>query len=837
VAFGLALLARGAAAQGDAGPPSVTAQAPAAALEAPVLQAHVEAVYPAQALVERREANVGLELELDETGKVSSARVTSPAGHGFDEAALAAARQLRFQPARLAGVPIRSSVQFTYEFQLPAPPASPGETPAASVAAPPAPRAERGQSTLVLAARPISAASAFSVRSRDFQLRPIGSVQDILRVTPGLVLVQHSGGGKANQYFMRGFDADHGTDLALSIDGIPINMPSHAHGQGFSDTHFIIPELVERVEITKGPYFVSQGDFATAGAVNLVTRDSSEQSSIGFGLFGSPGQGGFGYRGLAIASPKLEGARATFAAEIGRSAGPFDNPENWDRYKLFNKLSLSLTDSSTLSLGHMSYASNWRGSGQIPDRAVQQGLITRFGSIDPDEGGNSSRHQWFAQYRARPSEQSDFKLLAYVGTYGFDMFSNFTLFLNDPALGDEIEQVDRRTFVGGRTSYRVLHELGAVRLDTTLGADVRSDDIDAELWNTAQRIRRSAVRNSQIQETFLGAYLNEEITPARWFRANLGLRADLLSFAVADRLTEVQGPGGEAPIGGVGADHQLSPKASLIFTPVASEQLELDLYANYGHGFHSNDVRGVFATPAVTPLTRAIGEELGARARLFGRWDLALALWRLDLDNETVWIGDAGTTEVGDATRRQGVELETRYEITPWLAADLDLTFTEANLREDAESASGLALSPKQTWAGGVSARHALGPGTGRAGVRFYGIGDRPASDDGVLVASGFTQFDVHVGYRQRWFDVALDIENLFNASFRAAQFATVSRLPNEPLPGSAAPSGFSCGRSGRLAAAPDGGAPNGVFYGCEEVNYTPAYPFTARILATLFLD
>jgi outer membrane cobalamin receptor len=189
---------------------------------------------------------------------------------------------------------------------------------------------------VVLVVRPISAASSLSVRDRDFQLRPIGSVQDILRVTPGLVLVQHSGGGKANQYFMRGFDADHGTDLALSIDGIPINMVSHAHGQGFSDTNFIIAEVVERVEITKGPYFVGQGDFATAGAVNLVSRAAFEHSSAGVGLSGSPGHGGIGYRVLAIASPSFESTRATFAAEIGRSEGPFDNPEDWDKYKLFN---------------------------------------------------------------------------------------------------------------------------------------------------------------------------------------------------------------------------------------------------------------------------------------------------------------------------------------------------------------------------------------------------------------------------------------------------------------------------------------------------------------------
>jgi outer membrane receptor protein involved in Fe transport len=212
-------------------------------------------------------------------------------------------------------------------------------------------------------------------------------------------------------------------------------------------------------------------------------------------------------------------------------------------------------------------------------------------------------------------------------------------------------------------------------------------------------------------------------------------------------------------------------------------------------------------------------------------------LWRLDLDSETVWNGDDGTTGVSDPTTRHGVELESRYEVTPWLAADLALTFTHSQFSTDLANGGGLALAPKTTWAGGLSARHAVGPGTGRGGLRFYGIGDRPASDDGALVAPGFTQVDLHLGYRHRWFDVALDIENLLNGAFRSAQFATVSRLPSEPGVGAAVPAGFTCGRSGRLAPAPGGAAAAGLFYGCEDVDYTPAYPITVRVMATLFLD
>lgn len=815
----------------------------------PALVTHPEPAYPPEAQRLRLEGNVGLELDLDGAGQVIGVRVTAPAGHGFDQAAIEAARRFVFEPARRRGIPVPSTVEFTYEFHLPpvlpVPPtsqtsaAAPGASPREASTTPAGATVQTGpdQSTLVLGSKPISAASAFSVQDRDFQLRPIGSVQDILRVTPGLVMVQHSGGGKANQYFLRGFDADHGTDLALSIDGIPINMVSHAHGQGFADTNFIIPEIVERVEITKGPYFASQGDFATAGAVNMVSREAFEHSSAGAGFVGSPGHGALGYRGLVIASPQWEqvpaNLKATFAAEVGRTNGPFENPESWDKYKLFSKLTYAPTPVSSLSLTEMSYAGNWHGSGQIPARAVDQGLISRFGSIDPDEGGNTARHQVAVQYRLHPTEQSELRVLAYAGTYRFNLFSNFTLYLRDPDNGDEIEQIDRRTFYGGKVSYRVVHQVGRVTLDTTIGADGRSDDIHEELWDTLHRRQLTAVRSNDVHESFVGAYVNEEFTPVRWLRMDLGGRADLLSFAVDNRLPSADP---SAPASGVDGAHQLSPKASVIVTPLARPGAELEVYANYGHGFHSNDVRGTFATPAVTPLARAIGEEVGARARLFGRWDLAAALWQLDLDSETVWNGDDGTTGVSDPTRRRGVELESRYEVAPWLAADLELTFTRSQFSTDMENGGGLALAPKTTWAGGLSGRHAVGPGVGRAGLRFYGIGDRPASDDGVLVAPGFTQVDLHLGYRHRWFDLALDLENLLDGQFRSAQFATVSRLRGEPAIGAPVPSGFGCGASGRLAPGPAGAA-GGRFYGCEDVDYTPAYPLTVRLMATLFLD
>src|SRR6187431_3003305 len=600
--LGLAFCARPLMAQdATAGSAPVLADTHATAL-APVLEAHADPIYPAEALRERIAGTVGLEIVVDETGHVVDAKVVQPAGHGFDEAALAAVKSWRFSPARQNDRAIPATVQLLLPFEPPAP-----ETAAPVVETPvpssrPAPRPElqkNTETTLVLGRKPFSAASSSSVRDRDFALRPIGSVQDILRVTPGLVVVQHSGGGKANQYFLRGFDADHGTDLALSIDGIPINMVSHAHGQGFADTHFIIPETVERVELSKGPYFANQGDFATAGAVNLVTRNGFEHSSLGFGFGGSPGHGSPAYRGLLIASPKWDKASALFAADVGRQDGPFDNPEGWDRYKLFNKLTLPLTPTSSLTIGEASYSGNWYGSGQIPARAVERGQVSRFGSTDPSEGGNTARHQLFLGYKLRPSESSELNAQAYVGTYRFNLFSNFTLYLHDQDAGDEIEQLDRRTFYGGAVSYRVLHRLGSVLFDTTIGGQVRSDDIHEELWHALQRTPTGQIRGNDVHQTLLGAYLNEEISPLPWLRANVGGRADFLSFAVDNQLSS-NDPAN--PRSGIDGAHQFSPKASLAATPLERKNEQLDVYLNWGHGFHSNSVRAVFATPSVTPL-------------------------------------------------------------------------------------------------------------------------------------------------------------------------------------------------------------------------------------------
>ncbi|MGC4092825.1 MAG: TonB family protein [Polyangiaceae bacterium] len=764
-----------------------------ALVRAPSLIRQVAPRYPRLAPAPSRLVSVELTLTIDERGRVSEAMVAHGASDEFDRAALEAARQFEFEPARRGETPIAAQLDFVVEF------------------VPPESSLQQGPTVLVTGTRASRAASEQVVTREELGARPLRAAADLLRVTPGLVLVQHSGGGKANQYFLRGFDADHGTDVALSFDGVPINLVSHGHGQGYADSNFVIPELVERLEIKKGPYFPELGDFATAGALNLVSRDEA-RSSIGVGFESSPGHGVPSYRSLLSAGARWGRSKALFAADLGRENGPFEHPNQWDRYRLFSKFTIPLEGDASLKLSFAGYAGTWHGSGQLPARAVDAGLVSRFGSLDPDEGGSSARHQFTLTYRKPLPNDAEFKALVYAARYRLDLFSNFTFYLRDPELGDQIEQTDSRSIVGAKLSYRVPYRWAGIPLATTLGAETRSDDIQAELWDTMRRQRVRSRTSDHVRESMLSAYLNERWSPADFLYFDAGARADFLVF-------------------GSESAQQLSPKASATLALVRTDAMKLEGFLNYGHGFHSNDVRGAQATPKVSPLARAVGSELGGRLAWAGRGELSAALFQLDLGSETVWSGDEGTTEASGATTRRGAEVNGHYRFTDWLNADLALTFTSARFRDGSE----VPLAPRRTWSGGVTARGALGPGFGRAALRFYGVGERPASDDGVLKAQGFTEVDLALGYRLRWFDLGLDIENLLNGAFRAAQFATTSRLRTDPALGSAIPVGYSCGGGARLAAAPEGAA--GRFFGCEDVHFTPANPITLRLMATLFLE
>lgn len=675
-------------------------------------------------------------------------------------------------------------------------------------------------STLVVADKPTSAASALTVREQDLRLRPIQRVSDLLRVAPGLITIQHAGGGKANQFLLRGFDADHGTDVALTLDGVPINMVSHAHGQGYADSNFVLPEIIDRVEVFKGPYFAELGDFATAGAINLVSKRSLEGSfaTLSGGMYNS-------LRGVVGAGHSfLDGKlRALVFGEGSYSDGPFENPERFKKFNLFSKLTYQLSPRSFLSLAVSSYAGDWYASGQIPLRAVEDGTLSRFGNIDPTEGGSSSRHNVYLAYELRNGSH-DLSALVYYSRYGLKLYSNFTLFAGDDENGDGIEQSDDRDLFGFRATYRRRLAFRWLRFDTSVGVSGRFDRIHNSLYQQRARERLAPIVEHDIAETSLAIYGKEEIAFSRWVRLIFGLRADLFTFDVNDR-REVTSPA--APLGdatsGVQSEAQVSPKVTLVVSP----HRRFDLFFNFGRGFHSNDARGVVrAVDPVSPITPALGYEIGARTRLADRLDLAASFWGLDLDSELVWVGDEGRTEAAGATRRLGFEFEGRLSITSWLFFDLDLTLNDARFTQNAGNANAVALAPRITVASGLSV---LTPFGLRGSLRFTGIDARPATEDGFLVAQGAYLLDAAVSYRYRFIEVGLSVENLSNADYRSAQFATTSRLRGESPTGAPPPPG-ACPASTRVQVNDAGN-----FAGCEDINFTPGTPINVQGRATLY--
>lgn len=632
--------------------------------------------------------------------------------------------------------------------------------------------------TVVQADRPITAASSLIVRSRDFSLRPIRRPADILEVTPGLVVVQHAGGGKANQYYLRGFDADHGTDVALSMDDVPINNPSHAHGQGYADANFVIPEVVERIEVDKGPYFLKHGDFATAGAVNLVTKRAAIENTATF----SAGRFDL-FRGVVVGSRELGAFETLFAAEGAGQNGPFEHPEHYNRYKLFSRVGYDGGDWRS-DLTFTSYRGTWNASGQIPLRAVRAGELDRFGAIDPSEGGTSQRHQLYGRASWRPDETQELSLLGYGVYYDLDLFSNFTFFARDPVNGDQIEQKDKRFFGGGEVRYVRHAALGGTDTAFTAAAGLRGDHIGEQLNYTIKREFLTRQTDHAVRQVNSFAYVGADTTWTPWLRTIVGVRFDDLYFDVDNELEATSPP----DLVGQGVRNKaiFSPKASIVLSPLAN----LDVFINYGEGFHSNDARGVVREVSpVDPSAKARGGELGVRTRLFDRLDLAAAIWMLDLDSEMVFVGDEGTTEPSGATRRIGGELEVRYRILDWLFFDVDYTQTVAKYRFAPDREDDVPLAPRFTVNGGLTVRREDGV---FGSLRTRAISARPANEDNSLRAAGYTIWDLQLG--KRWelpaawsggrvkaLTVQLDIQNLFDHDYREAQFATDSRLRNEP--------------------------------------------------------
>ena len=612
------------------------------------------------------------------------------------------------------------------------------------------------------------AASEGTVGYADFETRPVSRAGELVEVIPGVIATQHSGEGKANQYFLRGFNLDHGTDFSASVDGVPVNMRTHGHGQGYLDLNFIIPEIVERVDFRKGPYSAFSGDFSAAGSSRFVTHDRLDSN------FAEVTVGENGYaRGVGAVSMPFGGLNLLIAGEGQVYDGPWALDQDLEKINLLAKLSHE-NETSKFGIALYAYDSSWTSTDQIPQRAVDSGLIDRLGFIDPDLGGETARYALSANADWTHSDGSRTSVHAYGVDYDFRLVSNFTYFLEDPVFGDEFVQRDDRQVFGAAVEHVRSFDLGDRRGEVRFGADTRFDDIDdIGLFRSVGGIEKSAVRQDSVEELSVSGYGEVELPLTNTLRATLGLRGDYYDASV-NALTL-------AANSGSADDTLFSPSLALAWRVVE----ELELYGNYGRGFHSNDVRG--ATIAIDPATgnpaekvdilvAAEGAELGARWER-DRLNATLSVFWLELDGELVFVGDGGTTEPNDATRRYGVELAAFWEATDWLVLDASAAYTDAGFQGVETTLEKIPGAVESVLAVGAVGR--WGPFSSSLRVRHFS--EAPLIEDDSVRSDGTTLVNFGGRYEFGQYEIKVDILNLLDSDDRDITYFYESQLRGEP--------------------------------------------------------
>ncbi|WP_028873317.1 TonB-dependent receptor [Psychroserpens burtonensis] len=607
--------------------------------------------------------------------------------------------------------------------------------------------------------------NALSTISRlDLNTSPVNSTQEVLRKVPGLIIGQHAGGGKAEQLFLRGFDVDHGTDVAISVDGIPVNMVSHAHGQGYSDLHFLIPETVNKIDFGKGPYYAQEGDFNTAGYVGFSTRDyiKDSQISMSVGDFNS-----LRTLGLFNLLEHTKNQNAYIATEFISTDGPFESPQNFSRFNIFGKYVIYTPENDKLSLSASHFTSRWDASGQIPQREVDNGNITRFGAIDDTEGGETERTNLNVEFSKRISDKTTLKSNAFYSRYAFELYSNFTFFLEDPINGDQIRQKEDRQIFGVNTAITYNTFLGKTEMTLTSGLGFRHDIVDdVELSRTLNR--RTTLENislGDINQTNMDAFVKAEFEFGKLTIAP-ALRLDYFKMLYNDKLQTAYTLQAETKT-------IVSPKLNFFY----DVKDNLQLYVKSGIGFHSNDTRVVVANLGEDILPRAYGLDVGDVWKPTKKLVVNTALWYLFLEQEFVYVGDAGIVEPSGKTERFGIDLGIRYQFNDWLFLDTDATYTKARSLEAVAGEDFIPLAPDFTMAGGLSVNNLNGFS---GGIRYRYIDDRPANDDNSLIAKGYFVTDFNANYTFNNITLGLVIENMFDVEWNETQFATESRLQNE---------------------------------------------------------
>lgn len=603
------------------------------------------------------------------------------------------------------------------------------------------------------------AASEGGVTAKRIETRPLLRTGELIELVPGMIVTQHSGDGKANQYFLRGFNLDHGTDFATTVAGIPVNMPTHGHGQGYTDLNFLIPEMVQRIDYRKGPYFATHGDFASAGAADIVYRQRFDAPESQLTL----GENGY-RRAFLGGSGMAAGVRVLGALELLRNDGPWSVPERMRKTNGVITLSGG-TAAEGWSASVMGYDASWTSTDQIPERLIRAGRIGRFDSLDDTTGGRTSRSSVSGEWH-RAGAAGTTRIAAYALRYQLDLYSNFTYGLEQPDSGDQFAQRDKRDVFGLRASHGVGHELAGWPARTELGIQVRDDAIRVGLFDTQARAILSTRREDEVRETLVGLYGQSALEFSRSLRAVVGLRAD----RVINRVQALTDPAN----GGRVSDNLVSPKLSVIAGPFG----KTELFANAGRGFHSNDARGTTDALAPVPaLVASKGWELGVRTEALAGLQSSLALWKLDVDSELVYVGDAGATEPSAGSRRTGIEWNNRYVPVPGFLVDADFAWTHARFAngDRIPNAIDRVASIAVTW-------RDVGAWTTSLQWRYLGTGAL-IEDNSVRSRSSLTT-NLRVSRRLgAGAEMTLDVFNLLDRDVDDIQYFYESQVPGESAP------------------------------------------------------